>query len=362
MRVNNNSSFTSNFKNGMNRKEIHKFLIWSVFFLSPLILIMVLYFVCDPFMVLRHYDSYYTSGKPMYVILDRDYISTSTFENQHKKYGYNSFIFGNSRSIFYEVKDWEKHLDSTAVCFHFDASGESLYGIEKKVAFADKQQALLKNALLILDYSTFEIVKPGEGHLAAIAPQLESWYYFVPFHIKFIKAYLNGKFLKAYFDLKLTGKFKEYMKADKLLDDRPLGYRLETNELYLPFEQLIAADKYYTQERMSVFYERDTIQKYSPQVIGSVQKRMLHNIYKVFKTHKTNYKIVINPLYDQVKLNSEDIKYLKKLFGSENVFDFSGINDITADYRNYYEQSHYRPHIARRIMDTVYVQRGKEHQ
>lgn len=70
--------------------------------------------------------------------------------------------------------------------------------------------------------------------------------------------------------------------------------------------------------------------------------------------HHTVYKVVINPLYDQNKINSRDLATLKDIFGSDNVYDFSGVNWITSDYHNYYEESHYRPHVAKWILGKIY--------
>ncbi len=66
------------------------------------------------------------------------------------------------------------------------------------------------------------------------------------------------------------------------------------------------------------------------------------------------YKIILSPLYSQVKLNEKDIKALCDIFGKENVFDFSGINDITNNMYNYYESYHYRPEVAKLMMDSIY--------
>ena len=60
-------------------------------------------------------------------------------------------------------------------------------------------------------------------------------------------------------------------------------------------------------------------------------------------------------MYDQKKLNIEDLSILNALFGKENVFDFSGINQITNNLYNYYETSHYRPHVAKKIIDEIYL-------
>ena len=112
--------------------------------------------------------------------------------------------------------------------------------------------------------------------------------------------------------------------------------------------------KFYTDEKMAVFYDRETTSQFEPVSILNNQKLMLENIATILKKHDSNAKIVISPLYDQLQLNEKDLAYLKNLFGPNNVYDFSGINRITSDYKNYYENSHYRPHVAKEIMDTIY--------
>jgi hypothetical protein len=81
---------------------------------------------------------------------------------------------------------------------------------------------------------------------------------------------------------------------------------------------------------------------------------MLQSISKIFRKHNTNFKIIISPLYDQVKIAPRDLNMLNKIFKRENVFDFSGINQYTSDFHNYYETSHYRPIIAEKILEKIY--------
>ena len=42
------------------------------------------------------------------------------------------------------------------------------------------------------------------------------------------------------------------------------------------------------------------------------------------------------------------------IFGENNVHDFSGISKITNNYKNYYENSHYRTNVTKDILKTVY--------
>jgi hypothetical protein len=89
-------------------------------------------------------------------------------------------------------------------------------------------------------------------------------------------------------------------------------------------------------------------------VIDDVGERMLREVRAVFDAKGTDYRIVVSPLYDQRPLHPDDLMLLRRVFGAETVFDFSGANDITRDPHSYYEGSHYRPTIARRLMRAVY--------
>lgn len=325
-------------------------------FLIPLYILLGVYIICDPFKVIFPYESFYKSGEPPYVTSNRCYTSTATFDRYRKSNKYDSYIFGNSRSIFYEVDDWKKHIGEDASCFHFDGSSETLYAIDQKIKYINNKHQPFKNALFVLDYETLSTTIPLESHLFAVAPQLTGYRNWFTFHAAFIKAFLSPRFLCSYIDFRINREVKEYMKKGNLLDDRPIYYDLSTNEeKYLHFEKLIAEDKYYTETKKAVFYNRDTTEHYSPPAIGDKQLEILSGIQEILKKNNTNYKLVISPLYNQKKLNPADLKILREIFGENNVSDFSGINELTGDYRNYYEASHYRPHVARKVMECSYA-------
>lgn len=330
---------------------IHFLLIGGI----PLLILVISYLVLDPFKVIKSYESFFDSNEKGSVGINQDYVSTTTFINNSKSINYNSFIFGNSRSIFYQVSDWKKHISKNSKCFHFDASDEALWALNKKIEFIDGKDVKIENVLLILDYETLKQDKPKSGHLFIISPSLINNSNIIDFHTTHFFAFLSPKFLYTYIDYQISGEVKSYMKKSNLLDDIPRNYDISTNEIRFDyFEDLINENNYYTAERLSVFYDRDTLQIFSPQCIMENQKAILANIQSILKKQNTKVKIVISPLYDQKKLNEIDLSYLKYLFGTDNVFDFSGINRFTNDYRNYYESSHYRPHVASEIMAEIY--------
>lgn len=330
----------------------------SIFMTAIILLLIILitvYLIFDPFKVVHKYEAYYNSGEPSYITLNRDFVSVETFINNYPEYNYNSFIFGNSRSRFYEMETWSK-LIQTDKCFHFDASAESLYGINKKIEFLEKLQVKISNALIIFDYETLKKITNSKGHLFIKHPVLSGQSRF-SFQVDFFKTFCSFSFLPAYLDFKISGRIKNYMINGHLLDDVPLEYNLKFNEMsYNQMEGSIHSDpsSYYNSKKMKRFVERDTTEKYSMPAINKEQKILLQKIREVFRRDQTRFKIIISPLYDQIRLSSEDITELKSIFGNENVYDFSGINSFTSDYHNYYEESHYRPQVANEIMKLIY--------
>ncbi len=338
----------------MNQR-VTLFLVKAFLVSLPVTVLLCVYVISDPFKVLYAYPSYYTSGVPGYIPCNRDFVSTETFRRYYPTNQYDSFIIGNSRSLFYEVRDWQLHIQSTR-CFHFDASAESLYGIGAKFRYLDRLGVGITNALVLLDYSTLVVTTNSPGHLIRKHPALSGEPPWI-FQLVYLKAFLNGKFLAAYLHFKLTGQVHAYMVKDDLIDNRAWDYELDSNEIKAGnSEAMIAtnASSYYAARR-EVLYPRSAVESCSPPAVGAPQKALLLEIHGILEKQKSNYRIVINPLYDQKKINPDDLNYLQNLFGRDRVFDFSGINKFTQCYTNYYESSHYRPQVAREIMNLIYV-------
>ncbi len=333
-----------------------KFLSRLLLFLSPVLIHLIVYIATDPFMILRRYDNYYTENR-FHLALDRDYVSTTTYAQQQNRYHYDSFIFGNSRSIFYEIQDWQRHIGQECRCYHFDAASESLYGVWKKIKYIDQNNGHIQNALLIMDHSLLKQHQPNtDSHLFYPAPALENNRNIIGFHLTHWKAFANLKLLYAFTDYALSKKSKPYMSSNFLLDFFNGSYDVTTNEIQeTDLEAKIAEGCYYTSEKMNIFKGKQT-PKIHPAVIEEAQRGMLEEIKSIFDKHQTDYKIVISPLYSQIRLHGDDLAILEHIFDPKHVADFSGVNEITTDYRNYYEDSHYRPHVSRYIMSKIYAQ------
>lgn len=125
---------------------------------------------------------------------------------------------------------------------------------------------------------------------------------------------------------------------------------------YVKMDSLIQYDSinYYHQQKEKVFYERKP--KDSIDLIDGQAEQFLHEIKAILSKHNSDYQVIITPNYDQVKLSGNDRLKLESIFTSDKTLDFSGVNDMTSDYRNYCEHKHFKPYIASQLMKQVYFQ------
>ena len=108
-------------------------------------------------------------------------------------------------------------------------------------------------------------------------------------------------------------------------------YRIKKNEFYVRYKETID----------------------SVNTIQNEQLFMLYEIKKIFEKHKTKFKVIISPLYEQKKMNSIDFNILKNIF-RQNLYDFSGKNKFNDDKFNFYETSHFRTNVGDSILNYIY--------
>lgn len=337
------------------RHNISRFIIRLALFCTPFILMIGVYMACDPFKVIRTYGNFYPDEVHGAVSLNQGYVSCAVFQNGNSSHHYDSFIFGNSRSLYYPVANWTATLDTCSCAMHFSSSGESLDGLTRKVEWLDKQKAPLRNALFVVDAELLtQATTTRTSHLGMLPPQLTSPFGALMFHLQHLRVFFSPKFLRAYIDFKTSGTLKPYMTNERLLDEDRFHYDPIHNEMEFDImENEIAQGSYYDESRLALFEGAQHPDSISPPLIGKAQMQLLQRIREVTLRHHTNVQWVISPLYNQVRLNPHDVAILTQLFGRESIHDYSGPNRWNADCHNYYETSHYRPHVAIDIIKSI---------
>ena len=104
-----------------------RFLKKILLFVSPVVAVVGIYIILDPFMVVHHHSPFFERECYVGINPNVGYVSTMTYIENLPEQDYDSFIFGNSRSVHFLIDDWQPHIDPAARCFHFNADGESLY-------------------------------------------------------------------------------------------------------------------------------------------------------------------------------------------------------------------------------------------
>jgi hypothetical protein len=321
--------------------------------LLPLIVMLAVYLAFDPFEVVYRYKSHYNDPRINY---NWDYNQTETLIRNYADRKYDSFIFGSSRSIAFLTEDWSRFIGSSRT-LHFAAMNESLYGVHRKVLFLSKERMPIRNALVILDTQLMSMYANSTGHLFIKHPEV-SGESPLTFHLTFFRAFMDIPYFIGYLDYKLTGKVRPVFQkkfGESLRYDPVTGDKIQDK-----LEKSIAenSEKYY-KERSSVFYPRDVSKPvHAAPVLQDIQVGMLREMRKVFDDNRTDYRIVISPNYDQKYLSRVDLARLQEIFGADRVYDYSGINRFTRDIHNYYEDSHYRPLVARQILAEIYGGQG----
>ena len=329
-----------------------RFIKYFLIFCLPVIFLLVAYVVVDPYKVLWHYDNYYDNLVGPNI--NRNMVSTYNYLNKKDQYHYDSFIFGNSRSMFYRLDDWKKHLDPSSVCYHFSDYGGSVGGIYYKVKLIDRCGEKLKNALIIIDPNLISKTEQNDM-LGIMPPVLKGYSNVFEFHKQFLTSWFNYKFLKKYIKYHITKKYTSDLKDVLLEGKNNPYYNPVTNEKPRHYQDsLLANGAYFNEERIRVFDGKQYNDSVSPALLNDERRSMLSEMKDIFNKHHTSYRIVVSPLYDQIKLNPDDYQCLCEIFGKDHIFDFSGKSKWSADYHNYYEESHYLPSVSAEIVDSVY--------
>ncbi|PJJ60013.1 hypothetical protein [Hymenobacter chitinivorans] len=337
-------------KPASDTKAVSRLLLKSLLLVIPYLPIVVSYFVLDPFRVLYDYKKF---DEPLTVVPNRDYISTQMYLNTYQQRPYSSFILGNSRTMSFLTRDWVKYTGDS-LAFHYDASGESLYGVGQKLQFVEQHNSSLKNVLIICDQELLKMVGDVDNHIYRKDPRTTGDFSFA-FQLAFLKAYFSDTFFFQYLKQRVTGKFTPEMFG--ILEDRRIYYDPVTNDMVLPdINAEIKRDSvgFYARNRSLRLARKAGV---SDAVIGPEQLRQLVAMRNIFKRHNTNYHIVISPLFKQQQLNPADLALLQRTFGASHIHDYSGVNEFTKEVGNYYEQDHYRPLVGRKILEQIYAPR-----
>ncbi|MFM7016799.1 MAG: hypothetical protein ACKOX3_10780 [Bacteroidota bacterium] len=324
--------------------------------LLPFVVYAAIVIYWDPFKVFFSYDDYYTNNP---VTGNREDICLKLLNKHPRATAINNFIIGSSRSQAFKTNEWAKRMKAKndQTFFHYDGSSLGLYRSKNAINYLSEHSKKINTILWIIDPDFFGELQNPSGHLFIQPPAVShenKWLYYFKFVLAamdfhFVMSnvvyYLDGKTYHDFMGFYI-GKSKYYHTCKNL-----------TADIYYSYDKDIAKDStgyYQNLLKKGVFYKRPIAPIVSKQLINEEQLILLQQIKEIKRSKKFQLKIVISPLYNQIKFNPKDLQSLENIFGKENIYDFSGKNVYTNDFRNYYESSHFKPYIANQILDAIY--------
>jgi hypothetical protein len=321
-------------------------------YLLPVAIYTVFVYLADPLKCFKPYKEYY---KNSFVSPNRENVALQLFEQSHNRAVINSFILGNSCSHAFKVKNWEKYLPERSRGFHLDAFRETIYGILKKLEYLDRNGNKIEHVLIVLDESIFS--KKFKSYMYVIPQQLDPEN--STFYTEHLKVLTSVKFVSAYAYYSIYRKNTGFTAEYKFTENQPVSDN-SNGDLYYTLDNEIKSDSVAFFERLQKenWVKRinliDLNGNDSYEGITKQNILYLNRIKEILKKHKTDFKIIINPLYNQKGMPIEMLSILEKIFEKQNIYNFSGVNAITNDYRNFYDGIHYRPLVATQMLENIY--------
>lgn len=315
----------------------------------PLLPPLLLYCVGDPFKVLRGRDDYFADG----LSVNKGVVTLAAFERGYGRHRYNAFIIGSSLSCYYAVEDWLEHLPAGARGFHFDTSQQSIRTMRRLVDYLEHSGADVEHALLVLDPFIFRIDPRHDAMVYLDPPQIREAWYAPVFHTRMFANFLNMKYMTSYVPWALTGRKKHYSEV-LIFEPQPIVWNARTNEESIPqWDSLISSNPadFYAMHKIDPLPAHYSDR--GPLITPDIEED-LRVVAATFRRLGTDYKVVVGPNRRLEVLGPVDEALMQEIFGNKFVNLGRCFSNELRDERNFYDNTHYRRPLARKIMERVY--------
>lgn len=331
------------------RKQLNRFVKRTLLACLPLLAIVVTYIAIDPFNVIWSFnpmDKVAEKSEPF----NRSRLAVEAYLNHRDSVDYNAFLFGSSRTIYYSVDEWKRHLPDDAVCFHFDAAWETLEGMLDKMDLIKEKGDRIKYAILEFHADQFADTAHAEIPYRQDFRLRHSENVFA-YHFRHFMSALNTDFLKVYIPYLFTGKMED-TEENKVFESPMRGYDPVKNEIdYRNFDDEIDTDSTAYFNRYSRHYQKAAVDSVVPRM-SDERIALLREMRRRLNADSTDYRVILGPSFYRHVNNSTDVALLRRIFGVKRVYDFQHLG--VESQSNFYDNIHYRYFIADSIMTMVY--------
>ncbi|MCB9426766.1 MAG: hypothetical protein H6584_07025 [Flavobacteriales bacterium] len=248
---------------------------------------------------------------------------------------FDSFLMGSSRVGYIDISPLQSEHDAWYNMSYSEAvASEHLYDLKLFLKYNVK----IKNILIGVDNITYSVEPSRHLNEAPRKPYINRFNPLIDYLVLLPKYSLYKEILEERknetpmtYDIHATGGV--YIKKAKAYIDRDIEAWIN--------------DKRFTKPSILPYYT------------NRVDKTILEiaEIIAICKQNGINYTFFTNPVHIITYSNLDlDLYYnfIKQLSSLTDFYDFSGVNSITTNNYNYYETSHYRPHIGSLMIKHIF--------
>jgi len=306
--------------------------VFLVLFVNMSLIAMVNY-VVDPFGI---FGSNILKNK---LQMNERFVKIEYIEKNHQKY--NAYLFGSSRIGVVNPKLIEQYVPNSKF-YNFTVSSANLYDYLMHLRYFVEKNYELKTLYLQLDIDDMNNYgQESSDYLSQLHPHVT--------HDS--TAFFYARYLLGFFPLNIRTKIE--VNLAKTLNKT---YDLKKGTWQLPYKEkaLMQNAKEYVEKEKSFHLKSRKVISYTQE---EQNNKALTEIVEICKEKRIKLYVFTTPHNHNMTdtfFSNEYKKYLSDISKITTYYDFSGYNSVTRNNENYYEVSHYRPHVGRWIAAKIF--------
>jgi hypothetical protein len=330
-----------------------RFLLRVLLFLSPVLALLLVFVVADPF------GLYGWSWASRTAAADgcTDCRTMRAYDEYRSRWRYNTFLLGNSKTMAILSSDWFEHIGVQRF-FKLGTPGESVLNMRRKLEYVASTGASIEHVILLVDNKVLQNVENTHPHFEG------------PVYMKSLRSsdqtaveqlaqgfryYLADAYFLEHWSDCVSSVDSRRSNADGT--SVPDGTGPFTNEVIrTDMEERLMAD---TAAYVAAFPQPRIASGSSAVTLHPKDRVHLRAIKELLVRAGSDHHVIFGPEYNCAAMPSDVVEAFTSIFGKEHVHDHSADSAFCGKPIFFYEPNHYRPVVGRAMLEQCYSSRVK---
>jgi len=330
-----------------------RFLLRVLLFLSPVLALLLVFVVTDPF------GLYGWSWASRMAAADgcTDCRTMRAYEDHRSRWRYNTFLLGNSKTMAILSTDWFEHIGVQRF-YKLGTPGESVLNMRRKLEYVSSTGASIEHVIMLVDNKVLQNVENTHPHFEG------------PVYMKSLRSSDQTaveQLAQGFRYYLADAYFLEHWSycASSLDSGRSIADGTALPDGTVPFtNEVIRAD-------MEVRLQADTAAYVAafprPRIASGSSAVRLHPrdrehllaIKELLERAGSDHHVIFGPDYNCAAMPTDVVDDFVFIFGKEHVHDHSSDTTFCGKAIYFYETNHYRPVVGSAMLERCYSNRVK---